>query len=246
MKTKYLIKFLSNSAHLDADLEFVDILKVAVREGALKVMKSDYLFDYVEKEKHKKLANRASTDHSRKLVVNHLKSSIRAAFIKGLYEAASVYFQDILKAVVKKGINNDRILGEHNKNFSCKEIIELGSYSKIQDAIAIAIYRQLENERSTKALIEKMVKKLDLTVSAELINSALPYFEIRHKLVHAEGKADKKFCLSFPDIEAEEDKPIHLSFKIISAAKDTIFKLIKEFDAQIVANGLVSSVELQS
>ncbi|MDB5253210.1 MAG: hypothetical protein JWP27_2379, partial [Flaviaesturariibacter sp.] len=241
MKTKHLIKFLSNSAHLDADLEFVDILKVAVSDGALKLNASDLVFDHVVKVKHKKLAKRANTDHSRKLVVNHLKGSIRAAFIKGIYEAASVYFQDILKAVVKKGINTDRLLGEHNKNFSCKEIIELGSYAKIQDAIALAIFRQLENERSTKALLEKMIKKLGLTIAEELITDALPYFEIRHKLVHAEGKADRQFCVNFPNIEAEEDKPIRLSFKIVTEANDTIIALIKEFDLQIVANNLVST-----
>jgi hypothetical protein len=245
MKTKSFIKFLNTAAHLDVDLEFVDIVKVSVSQGLLKTSSNIHIFDHVDKVKHTKLAKRVNTDHSRTLVANHLKSSIRASFIKSIYEASSVYFQDILKIVIKKGVNTERLLGEHNKSFSCKEIIELGSYSKIQDAIALGIFRQLENERSTKALIEKMAKKLGLSIANETVNKAMPYFEIRHKLVHSEGKADKIFCTNFPELEAEDTKSIHLSYKIVSTAKQNITNLIHEFDQQIVANDLVHNSELQ-
>lgn len=45
MKTKYLVKFLNNSAHLDADLEFVDIVQVAVHNNRLNTPASTHIFD---------------------------------------------------------------------------------------------------------------------------------------------------------------------------------------------------------
>jgi len=36
MKTKYLVKFLNNSAHLDADLELVEIINCANNHGRFK------------------------------------------------------------------------------------------------------------------------------------------------------------------------------------------------------------------
>lgn len=35
MKTKYLVRFLNNSAHMDADLELIDIIQVATINNRL-------------------------------------------------------------------------------------------------------------------------------------------------------------------------------------------------------------------
>lgn len=242
MKTKHLIKFLGTAAHLDADLEFVDVIQIAVDRGNLKTDQSKFIFDYV-KETHSKLSIRANSHHSRNTAASHLKNSIRAAFIKSIYEAASTYFQDILKAAMRKGINTERLLGKHSRNFSCKELIEIGSYPKLLETIAASIFRQLENEKSTKTLIEEMKNKLDLNIPDELISKALPYFEIRHRIVHAEGIADKEFCSRFPNIIAIPNKTIRLSYEIVSEAKHSISNLILEFDKQITSNGIVASSE---
>lgn len=242
MKTKHLIKFLATAALLDTDLEFVDVIQISVDRGNLKTGQSKLIFDHVKKT-HSKLSNRANSDHSRKLAASHLKSSIRAAFIKSIYEAAATYFQGILKAAMRKGINTERILGKHSRSFSCKELIEIGSYPKLLETIAAAIFRQLENEKSTKTLIEEMKNKLDLDIPDELISQALPYFEIRHRIVHAEGIADKEFCSRFPNIVAEPNKTIRLSYEIVSEAKKSITNLILEFDKQITTNGVVANSE---
>lgn len=95
MKTKYLVRFLNNSAHLDADLELVDIIQVATSNSRLNSADSTHIFDYVDTQRHQKLTSRANSDHSRKLAANHLKTTIRAAFIKSLYETTTIYFQGI-------------------------------------------------------------------------------------------------------------------------------------------------------
>jgi hypothetical protein len=245
MKTKFLVKFLNNSAHLDADLEFVDIIQVAVHNSRLNSPGTTHLFDYVEPDKHQKLSTRTNSDHSRKLAANHLKTTIRAAFIKSLYETTTIYFKDILKAATKKGLDIDRLIGEHSINISSKDLIKIGSFEKIIERISSSIFRQLENEKSTKSLIEKMDKKLGLNVGEEIIHAALPYLEIRHRLVHGQGKADKEFCEKYPFIGAVEDKIIELEYTLIDNARKAIITLVKEFDKKIVANGLVETTELQ-
>ncbi len=245
MKTKFLVKFLNSSAHLDADLEFVDIIQVAVQNNRLNDHASTHIFDYVEPDKHQKLSTRTNSDHSRKLAANHLKTTVRAAFIKSLYETTTIYFQDILKAATKKGLDIDRLIGEHSINISSKELIKDGSFEKIIERISSSIFRQLENEKSTKALIEKMDKKLGLNVGEGIIHAALPYLEIRHRLVHGKGKADKEFCEKFPFIGAIEDRTIELEYSLIDNARRAIITLVKEFDKRVVANRLVETTEMQ-
>lgn len=215
MKSKFLVKFLNNSAHMNADLEFVDILQIAAKEGQLKTDDSNYLFDHIDFNKHGSLSKRTNSDHSRKLAANHLKTTIRASFIKSLYEYATVYFQDILKAATEKGLDADKLIGEHSINLSSRDIIKLGSFDKLVEKISSSIFRKLENEKSTKSLIEKMDKKLGLGLGEEIIHAALPYLEIRHLLVHSQGRADKAFCDKYPFINAEEDKVIKLQYDLI-------------------------------
>ena len=230
---------------MDADLEFVDVIQSAVNEGQLKTNDSEYIFDHVDSSKHTRLTSRANSDHSRKLAANHLKTVIRSAYIKSLYEATTIYFHDILKAATTKGMDADKLIGEHSITLSSRDLIKIGSFEKIVEKISSSIFRQLENEKSTKSLIEKMDKKLGLSIGEEIIHAALPYLEIRHILVHAQGKADQEFCNKYPFLDAEVGKTIHLGYNLIGNARQTIGALVKEFDKKIVSKQLVESTELQ-
>jgi len=123
MKTKFLVRFLNNSAHLDADLDLVDIISLASLDGRLKQNNDQYIFDFVDPIRHSKLSSRANSDQSRKLAVGHLKSTVRAAFIKRLYEITTIYFHEVLKSATIKGLEIDKIIGEHSSNFSSRELI---------------------------------------------------------------------------------------------------------------------------
>ncbi|MBK7959123.1 MAG: hypothetical protein IPK03_14150 [Bacteroidetes bacterium] len=90
-----------------------------------------------------------------------------------------------------------------------------------------------------------MDKKLGLSIKVEIIHAALPYLEIRHLLVHGQGKADKEFCENFPLFLAEEGKLINLKYSLINNAREAIITLVKEFDKKITANGLIDRSELQ-
>ncbi|CAL1519388.1 hypothetical protein [Chitinophaga sp. MM2321] len=245
MKTKYFVKFLNKSAHLDADLELVDVIKSAVKKNRLNSPGTKLLFDDADKTRHKKLSARRNSDHSRNIAANHLAGTIREAFIKSMYEATTNYFQDILKAATKKGLDTDRLIGEHLITFTSKELIALGNFSKIVDRISSQIFRQLENEKNTKSLIIKMSKKLGLKIPENVIDKALPYLEMRHLLVHSEGKADKDFCKNYPTVHARDGKDLNLGYEMITQAKETITMLIETFDNAIVAAGHIEKSEIQ-
>lgn len=245
MKTKHLVKFLNNSAHLDTDLEFVEIINCVNNDGRFKQDNTSYIFDFVDPQEHPKLSTRANSDQGRRLAMNHLKNTVRTAFLKRLYETTTIYFKDILKSATEKGMDADKLIGEHSISLTSRELIKIGDYDKIIKKISSAIFRQLENEQNTKKLIDKLDKKLGLGVGSEIISNALPYLEIRHLLVHNGGKADKEFCETYPFIPAEEGNNIKLTGDLINNARTALTTLIKEFDKKIVEKELIKQSELQ-
>jgi hypothetical protein len=55
MKTKSHSRFFNRAAHLDADIELADILKIAIAGGALTANGGPHLFDQVNPQQHPRL-----------------------------------------------------------------------------------------------------------------------------------------------------------------------------------------------
>jgi len=191
------------------------------------------------------LAERTSSDQSRTLAANHLKATLYEAYIKNIYEDATQYVFEIIKAAARKGLDPNRFIGEHKVSFEANDILKAGSWNEVLDMVAESVYRKLENERSTKALFQKTSQKLNLGVDQAMIDAALPFFEVRHLLVHADGKADQRFCASFPNFGATVGQRIKLDSTLLQNARTSIFALINEFDQKVVDNNVVPNSELQ-
>jgi len=96
------------------------------------------------------------------------------------------------------------------------------------------------------SLLTHMSQKAQpLHVAQGFIDTALPFFEIRHLLVHSDGKADQKFSTSFPAFGATVGQKIKLENGLLQDARAAIFNLISEFDQKVVANNVVAANELQ-
>ena len=106
--------------------------------------------------------------------------------------------------------------------------------------IAEDIIQALESERSTKTLITKICNKIDLSVNKSKIEEALPYLELRHKLVHTDGKADDDFISSYPMFTYDEKKYITLNYSVILNAKEKITGLVLEMDEAAIQKGILS------
>lgn len=245
MKTKSLVRFSSRAAHLDVDIELADVLKISIQGGLLHTAGHQYIFDKVDPQQHPRLAARANTTGSRKLAANNLKTTLCEAYLKNIYEDASQYYLEILTAAARNGLDPNRLIGEHKVSFEANEVLQAGNWNNVVTLVAKSVFRKLENERSTKKLVEKMNNKLNLGVPQAIIDAALPYFEIRHLLVHSDGKADQDFCNSFPAFNATAGQRIKLDYALLQDARYHINELINEFDDRIVANNVVGPSELQ-
>jgi hypothetical protein len=245
VKTKFYVRFLNRAAHFDADIEFADVIKIAVEEGALNTTDGQYIFDFIDQKRHPRLAKRIITTRNRSIVVNHLKATLYSSFFKDIYEDATQYLQSLLEAVAKNGLNPERIIGEHKLSLEANKILRAGSWEEVVKMISISVFRALEEERNTKKLLEKLNGKLNLGVSAEIINAALPYLELRHLLVHSDGKADQKFCNDYPVFNSEVGRKIQVDFNILNNARTSILALIAEFDQKAIEAGIINRADLQ-
>ena len=64
------------------------------------------------------------------------------------------------------------------------------------------------------------------------------YLEIRHQLVHADGKADALFKANHPDLAYTSDDYIDLRFKLIKNIREAVEAFIEEFDNQAITAGI--------
>ncbi len=245
MKTKYLVTFLNRAAHLDADIELADVVAIASKNGALFTAGSPHLFDAVVPAQHPRLAARTNNAHNRRMAIRHLKASLCATFIKEAYEDVTAYMKDILAAAARNGLDPNRLIGEHKVSFEANDILLAKSWTAVVDLVATSVFRKLENEKSTKDLLQKMNSKLNLGVPQAKIDKALPFLEIRHLLVHADGIADQYFCKAFPAFGASPGAKLKLDFTVLQNARKALLELVQKFDEKVIACGVVAAADTQ-
>lgn len=244
-KTKYLHRFLNRADHFVADIELIDVFAIAAADGILSQNTGTHLFDSIDSTQHPTLARRKNNDHNRRLAVRHLKASLCSGFIKDLYEDFNEYMQDILEAAARNGINPSRLVGSHKVNMEANDLLAAGNWDNVVHMIARSIFRKLEDERNTKSLIQSMDAKLGLGIDPSILDAALPYFELRHLLVHHDGVADADFCMRFPLFGVSSGKKISVEFTITSSARSAVIALVKHFDSKVMQNQLIPLAECQ-
>lgn len=245
MKTKHLVKFLNRAAHLDADIELADVLAIASKGGALYTAGSPHMFDAVVPAQHPRLAARTNNSYNRKMAIRHLKASLCASFLKEAYEDVTAYMQDILEAAARNGLDPNRLIGEHKVSFEANDILRARNWHAVVHLVAKSVFRKIENEKSTKNLLKSMNEKLNLGVPQAKIDDALPFLELRHLLVHADGIADESFCTSFPSFGASAGTKIKLDFSVVQSARKALLELVQQFDEKVIACNVVAATDIQ-
>jgi hypothetical protein len=243
MKTKYFIRFLNRAAQFDADLELSDVFCAAVISG--QITSRDYLFDHVDQRKHIQLGNRRVTAHNRKITLNHFKGTLRAAFLKDIFEDVSEYLLELLSGAAEEGLSPERLIGENKFSVEVNDILVCRNFKSVCDLVAEQLFRKLENQRNTIKLLNEINTKLDLQVPEIAIQDALPYLELRHLLVHSDGKADDDFCRRFTSFGATPGKKIHLSYSLIDTARTKIIEMIKQYDDRAVSKRIIPNSDLR-
>lgn len=237
-KTKYLVKFLNRSAHFDADYELVDVLSIAIKNGDLHSNKSNQIFRNVSNKKHPRLHRRKNSDQSRRIAITHLKKSIYSSYLKDLHEDLSIYLADCLRGAITKGLNNKRLIGEHSFSVEVNEILGCMDWDGVLALTSTRLFRKLEAEKSTAKLISLFDRKLDLGLDQQFCDEALPFLELRHLLVHRDGKVDDEYVRKYPNMNFEVGKAPALTHDLIIRGRKCVSSLVLEIDKAIVANSL--------
>lgn len=243
MNTKARLRFHARIAHYEADLELADVLSIAVNAG--KLDSATRVFDGVVDNRHPRLANRLANRKNRTIAVGHLSNTLCASFIKDLHEDFSEYLSEVLHCCAKKGLDGNRLIGEHKITVEANVLLALGSWDAVVRAISDELFRKLEGERSTKKLLTAIDSKLSLKLDPTIRDAAIPYLDMRHILVHRDGIVDKEFCAKNKQMNLREGDAIPLGYNLAMKAKATIVSLIEHIDERVVQLNLIGLGDLQ-
>lgn len=240
MKSKGYVRFLNRIAQFNADLEVIDIIV-----KSFNMMKSNtHLFKNLDPNKHKELAKRKTTPHNRKLVLTHLRQTVYSSYLKDMYEEVTEYLKYIIKNYASYPDRNvGRLVGEHKFNCPANDILVLSSYEEIVEMVTNNIFQQLENERSTIKLLEKINNKLALGIGNDKLKIALPFLLVRHYLVHSDGKIPQDILDQHPEIKVDKNRFVDLTYTFIKEAKNNITEFIGLLDEEIYNKGYLPKRE---
>lgn len=239
--SKPFLAFKNKLQHFDDDLEFVDLLYSTIKATA-PTDDNLRLFQYQSTEKHPNISRYKICQNNRLLIIRHLKSTVYTSYIKDIYEEVAIYLRNIVaEAYLNASITPERIIGEHKVNMSAVEILTGIRDGTLAQTVIDNMFQTLENERSTILLIKKACKKIGIEISEDIINNAVYYLEIRHKLVHTDGYADAEFRELHPTLKYTGGNYIDLTYQTIQEARLAIFNLIKAIDCSAIAKKIIKS-----
>jgi len=152
---------------------------------------------------------------------------------------------ELISGASKAGLSLDRLVGEHKVSFEINDILKCKNWDILIEMVSKVLFRKLENERSTIKTLTAIANKLDLGVDEIIRNNAMPYLDIRHLLIHAEGKADDEFCKKYQSFLATRGEPIQLTYSLVSDAREKIINMVKNYDDCVVAKNIVLQEDLQ-
>lgn len=240
MKSKAFHAFQQKLIYFEDDLELVDVLKINIKKGELTDTDSPFVLKYVDNTMHSHIARRKNSDVTRMQIINHLRATLYSAYVKDVYEELTEYLRTILKQASENGIDAGRVIGEHSFKIDAKTVLEARNWESIARLIADSIFQTLESEKSTLKLIEKVSNKLALGVNKQLIEDAIPYLEVRHFLVHTDGKVNEQFKRNYPHIKLSKNK-VSLTSDFIKDLKQKVTALLEDFDREVIHNNVIDS-----
>lgn len=247
MPTVHRKRFFDRLFYFETDVEFTDAIVNSFKE-IVKDNPGQTIAEAcgVSSRTHPILSKRSNTRMSREVVANHLRFSICSSFIKDLHEEFSLYLQAILSSAALKGINPKRFVGEHQMDIKASEILALSDWDTVVKFIADNVFRSLKSERSTLKLMAKFDGKLGLELSGDVVKQALPYLELRHILVHSDGKIDTNYRKAFPQVRIRlgKDNKVRIDVTTVRKAKSAVGNLVNEIDSRMIQRDLVADHDI--
>lgn len=238
-QSKAFASFKNKVLHFNDDIELVDILYATIKHQPANY--DDRLFDFQDRSKHLNISRYKNCQENRLMVVQHLKSTIYSAYVKDVYEELTIYLKSIiLEAYENAKVDPKRIIGEHKVNMSAVDILAGIHNGTLAQTIIENMFQALENERSTITLIKKSCTKLGISVKDELIDDAVYYLEIRHKLVHTDGYADEEFRKKHKSLRYTARGYIDLSYPVLQSMRNSLLALVGAIDEDALKKEIIN------
>lgn len=195
----------------------------------------------------------ATHDSHRQLNNPNLSKEIRRTFIsarrqlneQGFIELHCLFSNYIANIIAEIAHGEPKrlvgILGNKDtRTIKFAEIIHLGSYEAVINEMAKRVFRILENLRSTSDMMKKLIKITGITIDKALLEEALIYVEVRHLIIHNDSFVDDPFILNDKNKSVPlNGKKLALTYTSTNKATNTIYKLCKKIDEELIKKGLI-------
>ena len=131
------------------------------------------------------------------------------------------------------------VVGKASAGLPFHEIVSLGNFDAISSRMVDHVFRTLEAQRSTRALIEKILERTGVELSPQVFNDAVYYLEIRHLIVHNSSLIDVKFEKRYSEKfkYIKEGNKLPMSQGLARKALLAIEKLCSTIDSSLIDGG---------
>jgi hypothetical protein len=220
---------------VDAALEAVDHLAATADDPGAKLASVLRLTPHRSRRLNQKA-------RSHRTVTNHARSRNAEHTIQLAYTHLTTYLRKILREMFRT--KPLQIVDKAQGHLRYFEIVQLGSYETICDAMVDQVFRTIESQKSTPGLIEKLLDRTGVTIADNVLADALMYVEMRHLIVHNGGIVDDKFFNVYGSraSDAHVGRRLSSSIGIARRALRAIEQLCVDIDAGLYRAGYLTPV----
>lgn len=172
-------------------------------------------------------------------VANHAMKRNAELAIQLLYPHFTEYLRSILKEMYD--VRPLDVVSKAQTNIRFDEVVRLGSYEAVCEHMIDQVFRNLENQRNTRALLTKILDKTNVRVEQQVLEDAMMYLEMRHLIVHNSSLIDKAFEQRYGDILSgvKAGRKLKVDVGTAKRALQSVKNLCVHVDRSLVAGGFV-------
>lgn len=190
---------------------------------------------------HQRLSH-PNTNIQRNRIIAFSRSKLNERAIIDIYKFFSEYISRIIADLTRVAPNN--ILANLNnadeRLIRYQQILEIGNYEGILDYMASVVFRSLENKKSTKILVNRLMSNLKINLNESVLNDALLYLEIRHLIIHNNSHPDDNFKKLNTEGKVKYNKNrIKCDYSTTQDAIAAVYRLCIEINNNLKNTGLI-------
>lgn len=182
--------------------------------------------------------NHPATHRAR--IYNYCRSKNTHSAIVELYTYFSEYMRDILQEIYKA--DPMQVVGKSQKllNLTFAELAKYKTLDDLHKKMTEDVFRNIENERSTIKLIDKILHGTGAQINKADKDSILPYLEMRHLIIHNNGKIDAEFEGKYGlALSLKAGDKVPSKFSNADTAIKNVSAFIKKMDSELTRMNLV-------